>query len=144
MLYGLPGQGRDDPPPLLGQLADGGGVQGAVGLAQGAAQFQEAPALLRLGAQQQVRGPGREGRAAGGADPAGVVGPAVRLRGERQLGAAGDEGGRGCAVQLVERRLDLRPAPVVPPGAAGGLDPVGVRRTARVPRGTLAPRAAPP
>ncbi|MER6045873.1 hypothetical protein ABT136_34985, partial [Streptomyces sp. NPDC001856] len=61
----LPGQLGDDKAALDGQLLDPGPVQRAVRLPQRLPQLQEPPALPGLGAQQQVRRPGRQRRAAG-------------------------------------------------------------------------------
>jgi hypothetical protein len=75
-LRGLPGEGGDDTAALRGEIFQSSGVQGVVGLAQRTPQFQELPAFLRLGAQQEVGCPGCEGGAAGGMDATGIVHPA--------------------------------------------------------------------
>lgn len=77
-LRGLPGERGDDAPALGGEFLEPGGVQGAVCLAQCLPQFQEAPGLLRAGARQQVRRPGRErGRRAAWMRRASSLRPAV-------------------------------------------------------------------
>jgi hypothetical protein len=109
-LGGLPGQSGDDTAALRGEIFETVGVQGLVGLAQRLSQFQELPALLRPGAQQQVRRPGREGGAAVGMDPAGIVHPAGRFRSGGQRLPSGDEVGRRRGVELVEGGFHVVPS----------------------------------
>lgn len=95
---------------LRGEIFESAGVQGVVGLAQRVSQFEELPALFRLGAQQEVRRPVGEGGAAGGMDPAGIVHPAGRFRGGRQRLPSGDEVGRLRGVELIEGDFHVVPS----------------------------------
>lgn len=101
-LYGLPRQSGHDTAALCGEVFETLGVQALVGLAQRLSQFEELPAFLRLGAQQEVRRPSREGGTAGRVDTACVIRPTGRFGGRDRRLSSSDEVGRRRGVQLVE------------------------------------------